>query len=385
MAHDATPYAGHAARPAPALHAGGPASRPDRLPDRLPTACTTACHTNGDHVEPPAPAIPAGHTVRAATWDDLPAVARLFQRAEADRQGTISFRQRDLRLRWLGRNGFDDTLVVEDEDGDLAAFAEFTVDTDMFLHGVDVWIDARVDPAHLNRGLATFLHEQGVQRARREARERGLDAVMLRTSVTAGDTPAERFLAGRGFEAAHHYVAMRLDLDEPPPRPVWPDPVAIREATPRDLAAIHQTHQVAFDDHVASMPMGLTDWVESRTGGDPPDWPLWLVATVDDEVVGICLGRSGTPEGAEVGYIRDLGVVPAWRRRGVALALLMTAFRRFYARGLTGVALEVDDDTLAGAVELYRRAGMEVARRTDVVEHPVTAADPDEAATTRGT
>jgi len=325
-------------------------------------------------VERSTPALPPGHTARPANWDDLPAVARLFQRAEADRHGTISFRQRDLRLRWLGRDGFDDTIVVEDEDDALAAFAEFTVDTDIFSHAADVWIDARVDPAHLNAGLATWLHARGVERARSEAVERGLGQVMLRTTVTAGDRPAERFLASQGFEPAHHYVSMRLDLDEPPPRPVWPDPVAIREATPRDLAAIHQTHQVAFQDHVASLPMGLTDWVDSRTGGDPPDWPLWLVATVDEDVVGICLGRAGTPEGADMGYIRDLGVIPAWRRNGVALALLMTAFRRFYARGLTGVALEVDDETLAGAVELYRRAGMEVASRTDVVEHTVIAA-----------
>lgn len=324
-------------------------------------------------MESSTPAIPAGHTARRATWDDLPAIARLFQRAEADRQGRISFRQRDLRLRWLGREGFDDTLLVEDEAGEVAAFAEFTIDTDIFSHGTDVWIDARVDPGHLNRGLATWLHQRGVQRARQETVDTGLDHVMLRTTVTAGDRPAERFLATQGFEPAHHYVSMRLDLDEPPPRPVWPDPVSIREATSRDLAAIHATHQAAFEDHVASLAMGLTDWVESRTGGDPPDWPLWLVATVDQRVVGICLGRAGTPEGAEVGYIRDLGVVPSWRRHGVALALLMTAFRRFYARGLTGVALEVDDETLVGAVELYRRAGMQVAGRTDVVEHVVTA------------
>lgn len=316
---------------------------------------------------------PTGHRVRRAGWDDLAAVARLFQRAEQDRQGTISFREQDLRLRWLGRDGFDDTLVVEDEAGRIAAFAEFTVDTDIFSSGVEVWIDARVDPDHLDRGLATFLHRRAEARARDEAGRRGLEEVMLRTTVTAGDVPAERFLAARGFRPAHHYLAMRLDLDIAPPRPVWPDPVTIRSAGAHDLAAIHRAHQAAFADHPASIPMGLTAWTESRTAGEPPDWPLWLVAEVDGEVVGICLGRAGTPEGAEVGYVRDLGVVPAWRRRGIGQALLMTAFRRCYARGLTGVALEIDDDTLDGAVQLYRAAGMRVVRRTDVVEHPVTA------------
>ncbi len=317
--------------------------------------------------------LPADHEVRRATWDDLEAVARLFQRAEADRQGTISFRTDDLRLRWLGRDDFDDTLVVVAPDGDLAAFAEFTVDDGLLTEGPSVWIDARVDPRHLDKGLATFLHDQGVRRAAREARARDLDGLMLRTTVTAGDRPAESFLASCGFTASHHYLTMRLGLDDPPARPVWPDPVSIRSASSSDLAAIHRTHQVAFDDHPTAMPLGLTDWVDSRTAGAPPDWPLWLVAEVDGQVVGICLGRSGTPEGREVGYIRDLGVIPSWRRRGIALALLMTEFRRFYARGLSAVALEVDDDTLDGAADLYERAGMEVIRRTDVVEHPVTA------------
>lgn len=316
---------------------------------------------------------PADHEVRRATWEDLPAVAALFQRAEADRQGTISFRTDDLRLRWLGRDGFDDTVLVADPEGDLAAFAEFTVDDGLLSDEPAVWIDARVDPRHLKKGLATFLHEQGQERARVEATHRDLPSMLLRTTVTAGDRPAESFLTNQGFLPAHHYLTMRLGLDEPPARPVWPDPITIRSAESSDLAAIHRTHQVAFDDHPAAMPMGLTDWVDSRTAGAPPDWPLWLVAEVDDRVVGICLGRSGTPEGKEVGYIRDLGVIPSWRRRGIALALLMTEFRRFYARGLSAVALEVDDDTLDGAADLYERAGMEVVRRTDVVEHVVMA------------
>lgn len=315
--------------------------------------------------------VPADHEVRQATWDDLDDVAALFQRAEADRQGTISFRTDDLRLRWLGRDGFDDTLVVTDADGALAAFAEFTVDDGLLSDEPAVWIDARVDPGHLKKGLASFLHQRGEARTATEARERGRADMLLRTTVTAGDRPAENFLASVGFRTAHHYLTMRLGLHEPPARPVWPDPVTIRSATSSDLAAIHRTHQVAFDDHPTAMPLGLTDWVDSRTAGAPPDWPLWLVAEVDDQVVGICLGRSGTPEGKEVGYIRDLGVIPSWRRRGIALALLMTEFRRFYARGLSAVALEVDDDTLDGAADLYERAGMEVVRRTDVVEHVV--------------
>jgi ribosomal protein S18 acetylase RimI-like enzyme len=50
------------------------------------------------------------------------------------------------------------------------------------------------------------------------------------------------------------------------------------------------------------------------------------------------------------------------------MALLRTAFAAFRDRGLTGVALEVDDVTVDGAVELYRRAGMRIVHRTDILE-----------------
>ncbi len=84
------------------------------------------------------------------------------------------------------------------------------------------------------------------------------------------------------------------------------------------------------------------------------------------------MARPRTPEAAEVGDVRDLGVIPAWRRRGIAMALLRTALQAFWQRGLTGAALEVDDVSLQGAVSLYRAAGMQVVARTDVMELPLS-------------
>jgi ribosomal protein S18 acetylase RimI-like enzyme len=69
--------------------------------------------------------------------------------------------------------------------------------------------------------------------------------------------------------------------------------------------------------------------------------------------------------------------VPAWRGRGIGMALLRAAFAAFRTRGLTGVALEVDDVSMDGAVALYRRAGMRIVRRTDVLEQLLLVAPPE--------
>jgi len=52
----------------------------------------------------------------------------------------------------------------------------------------------------------------------------------------------------------------------------------------------------------------------------------------------------------------QLGVVPAWRRRGVARALLVQALRGFRDAGFPHAALTVNDDNPA-ALGLYDRLG----------------------------
>jgi ribosomal protein S18 acetylase RimI-like enzyme len=58
------------------------------------------------------------------------------------------------------------------------------------------------------------------------------------------------------------------------------------------------------------------------------------------------------------GFVKDLAVAPAWRRRGLGEALLRHAFRVFAQRGLSEVSLKVDADNPTGAVRLYERVGM---------------------------
>jgi len=313
------------------------------------------------------PAPPAGVLLTRATWDDLEAVTDLYRRCEQDRVGQATIRSEDIRVRWLEMGGPDqDTLLVTAADsGALVACAEFHVDR--WDDELDLYVEGRVDPTALGRGLATFLLDRAVHRARTAARDHALPAV-VRVTVVDGDDQARAWHERRGFHPVRHFLQMRLDLDEPPPSPAWPPGVEGRAAVPTDLPAIWTAHQDAFADLPTAWPSTFEDWCAARRVSNDLDLDLWLLAVAEDRVVGVCLCRAGTPEAPETGQIVDLGIIPGWRRRGIAMALLRTALARFRERGLTGAALEVDDVTLNGAVALYQSAGLQVVRRTDVME-----------------
>ena len=69
-----------------------------------------------------------------------------------------------------------------------------------------------------------------------------------------------------------------------------------------------------------------------------------------------------------MGWVEVLGVRRQWRRRGLALALLLHAFGEFHRRGHKRVGLGVDGENTTGAVRLYEKAGMRPGRQWDVYE-----------------
>ncbi|MGH2515177.1 MAG: GNAT family N-acetyltransferase, partial [Ktedonobacterales bacterium] len=83
-----------------------------------------------------------------------------------------------------------------------------------------------------------------------------------------------------------------------------------------------------------------------------------------DQIAGFSLCR---PEEG-MGWVDDLGIRRPWRRRGLALALLLASFGEFYRRGERVVGLSVDAQSLTGATRLYEKAGMRPSREWKVFE-----------------
>ncbi len=96
---------------------------------------------------------------------------------------------------------------------------------------------------------------------------------------------------------------------------------------------------------------GDLDDIETTHGADNV-----VVASVGDEVVGCGMLVAVGADGDGVGEVVRMAVAPAWRRRGVALAVLHELRRRAIARGLTRLVVETNDDWTE-ARALYERFG----------------------------
>ena len=178
-----------------------------------------------------------------------------------------------------------------------------------------------------------------------------------------------------GYEMVRVTNRMWIDLSKTLQGAEWPERVSVRTACiERDLRGIVEADVESIRDHwgYVEKPFEaeLARWKEYiASEGTWFDPSLWLLAVDGDEIAGFSLCSAHVGDDSTRGYIRSLCVRPAYRRRGIARALLLHSFAQFRDRGLETVELEVDSENLTGALRLYERVGMQVRHRTIEYEH----------------
>jgi mycothiol synthase len=305
-------------------------------------------------------------TARIPTLDDAEAIARLENAVTMAEEG-ITFataeRVRDI-LNSPERDVFPDTAVF-DAEGTALGYNQITEASEEVVHAL-----VFADPSVWGRGLSAWL----IADVERAAAERWPAGVAVRLSAYGGNDAAIRLFEALGYGRVRVFWHMRIDLDVPPPPAVLDEGITIRTFDrERDERAVYEALREAFEDHWGSEFSSFERWVHDDIDGEGArfDPTLWFVALEGDEIVGAatCLARSMQDEdAAEVGL---LGVRRAWRRRGVALALLLTAFAEFRRRGIAGAQLGVDSTNPTGATRLYERAGMRSVRSWEIWEKRV--------------
>jgi mycothiol synthase len=201
-----------------------------------------------------------------------------------------------------------------------------------------------VDPAVRGTGLGARLLDWG------------LDRPGTVTVETEGLTAAaETLFASRGLQQVFAEDVMRIDLTSANPEATWPDGTALAvwsDATAERFAAVYDA---AFRDRPGFPGISAAEWIADVTEDEEfrPDWSI--LATVPG------VGDAGFVTAA-VGWIVQVGVVPAARRCGLGAALVAESLGRRRSGGETETWLDVNVDN-PGAAALYRRLGFTVAGR----------------------
>lgn len=325
------------------------------------------------------PRLPDGHTARAATAEDIPQLAALDAVHTRHAVGKALRTENEIRVEWKAP-WFDpqtDSQIVLSSGGAIVGWCEVY---DQAPH-VRISSRLRVDPGSDGR-IAEWLVGWAVDRARAGAEKASSGArVVLTQGAYEGDHESVARLEAAGFRHVRSFHRMRIEMAEPPPAPDWPEGIVVRTLGPGqdDRAAVEAMVDV-FRDHwgyvEAPFEEELAEWEQWIHEDEDFDTDLWFLAcSVSGEIAGFCQCYPFAGEDRSTGLVDVLGVRRAWRRRGLATALLRHAFRAFYERGVPNVELGVDSESLTGATRLYERAGMRLVWTNRVYELELRTAE----------
>jgi mycothiol synthase len=248
------------------------------------------------------------------------------------------------------------------EDGRLVAAVrvEWRERSGKVVHRIETW----VHPEQRRRGLGRRLLYWAERHARDSvaAGRGGPDQLphFLSGGFDERNDAARVFATGAGYQPIRYHFEMRRPLDEPIPDLPMPAGLEIRPVAPEDHRRIWDADVEAFRDHWEPAVRHETDYFQFYAHPDV-DTSLWLVAWDGDEVAGSVVNGVYLEEnarlGLDIGWLDHVSVRRAWRKRGLASALVVRSLRALRDRGLAVAALGVDAENPQGALALYERLG----------------------------
>ena len=292
------------------------------------------------------------HIVRSATMGDAENVARLVNDIEVAQIGMAVYTTASLRQEWdehgdsLGSN-----VRIVEVGGRLAGYLDMQPDAD----GRNLYYEGYVAPEWMGRGIGTQLIEIAERESANLAERLGA-AVTVTTNV--GSTGVAAFLESRGYELTQHDLGMFLDLDDPRPEVALPSGVRIRPFVKgRDEQLMWDIMRAGFGDDWDGTE-DSDEWLRKHTDESVFDPALWFFAQEGDQAIGAVQARPQWRAQSDTGWLKNMAVLPAARRKGVGRALLMHAAALFHDRGKKHMVLGTFADNPTNARQFYLHIGM---------------------------
>lgn len=232
-------------------------------------------------------------------------------------------------------------------------------------------------PAWRGRGIGGALLRWGEGRMRQVAASLPPgQAHFFQVDVSHHQASKARLLEHGGYQAVRYFYEMVRPTLEDIQDWLLPAGVEVRPALPKHYAAIWTSV-----DETSREEWGYTQATEEAYQAwltNPRFQPhLWQVAwdPAAERVIGHALTFIDESENEDFnrkrGYTEGIGVDRAWRRRGLARALIARSLLAQKAAGMSESALVADGESESGATRLYESCGFQVVGRSTIYRKPL--------------
>ncbi len=315
------------------------------------------------------------------TWSKLPSLAHLVRAIE---HVDDSIERHDLAYfenLWHGSGGLPAAVLGHDRHGNVVAWAWVVTRPDD-VSPRTVTMLGGVHPAWRDQSVGTGLVRWQLDAARAwdaATRRPYYGPLKMTVTIEAKLDAARKMFVKQGFEPERWFLDMfrPLDPNEPLVVPPLPAGVTLLPYLEVDGDAVRVAHNEVWKGFTGR-ETGPAEWDSSIKRGAGCRALSW-VAAVGRRIVGYAINSSAPlGDGQTAGWTERLGVIPAWRRQGIATVLLQQSARTFLQQGYAGAGIGFDTiDPERG--DLYTRLGYETVdamvahTRTEAPEGAVPA------------
>lgn len=296
--------------------------------------------------------------LRPYSPDDLPQLRRLLV-ASGAWPPVAPPADEDILTRWKRRGVIpqNDVNVLPGPDGELAAFAQAV----RLGQGISrLSFEIAVDPQQRARGVGGALYRLVEARAR----EMGVPHLTSPVYLLPGESRPEcsGFLERRGFHVESSYWQYRVDDIERLAPPSWPPGIGCRVFGLPERDAPVWAHLIRETFNEQATPEGIIQQLSEE--GVSSQGYFFAVDAQTGREVGTTRSRIDHAGGEPVGYVGTVGVLPSYRGRGIAEALVRQTLAYLASVGMKSATLYVESQNTA-ARRLYTRMGWQPTFRVD--------------------
>lgn len=317
--------------------------------------------------ELPAPPNEFAHfTWRPISRDDIPMLEAL-SRANQEVDGREAFQSAaayEQIFQILGENITTDTIVAVTPDNAVAAIGLSFIPPSASEHRASLTASVHAD--YRKQGLGTYLMTWMQARARQmfEAFDDGLPRSFSCNTRSSLNDRIDLF-RNNGFSPVRYFNHMQRDLDVIPEKTLDASLKFVTWTEDCDVELMNAV-EVAFAEHWGMPSMTHETWKARMTGTHRFRPDLTYLVMDGDAIAGFLLTDVDADRNEQTdipeAIMEVIGVLPEYRGRGIASAVMAHTMNAYKAQGFKRTALDVDTENVTNALRLYEKMGFEAVR-----------------------